>query len=292
MPKEETGVKPVEQTEVPPTSETTGEETVPPTEETPPIEDEVTEKDGDKVVPLSAHIAQREDYQKKIRELEEKMGTKGEQTQEQTAGSPDFNWDEILGLNKEKQPEPAPAQPKPDQLREINERIREMRENGDELGAAWLVGQFFSGQQENMRDAARKVVKDYDSLPLNTVTTREVEFFRQNPEALRGVLAKVKTTGQTTSSKKEEIKIGNKDGNWDEVLKQERKNAVEEYIKSMTSQSGISGEGARSDSTTPTEAFELDENGIKYMQRRGIPKEKWPLYAEQLKREQELEGRF
>ena len=158
MADEPTGAKPDEQQaqqpEVTPTLGITGEkvdQSVSPTDADPSVieDDQVVEKDGQKVVPLDALLAERT----KRQELEQQLKAPNEQQQQAqepqteeptTEESPEINWDELLGLT---QPQPAPAsattpqqptaqptQPAPQlpaSVQEFNESLREQRESGE-----------------------------------------------------------------------------------------------------------------------------------------------------------------
>jgi hypothetical protein len=319
MPEPQTGNKPAEnkQPDVMPTQEPTGtkkEQSVMPTDAAPIIDEDPTiEKDGQKVVPFDSYKAEKEkrqDIEARLRQFEEQQAKpkEPEKPQEPDEETPAIDWDSLLGLtgNQPQQPDQSkptehkpqptapPSQVSPDWLRNFNEELREMRENGDELGAIYRAGMFFQAQQDAMRNAAKKVVKDFDTLPLHTVDSTELQFFQQNPEALRAVLAKIKS-GKSVSLPTASQKPSNDNNNappanWQELQEKLRQEGREEAMKALTAQSGISGEGTRADTAPSGEAFELDEEGKNYMRKRGIPEDKWPLYAKQL--HHELEGRF
>ena len=317
MADEPTGSKPADdqtqQPDVMPTQDETGtkeDPSVMPADQTPIIDDDPTiEKDGQKVVPFDSYKAEkdkRQELEKKLQEQQKPQAT--EQSTEETPveESPDINWDELLGINQQPTQQPAqttqpqqpaqPAQVSPDALRDFNESLREQRESGDELGALWRAGQFFTAQQDAMRGAAKRVVKDYDNLPLHTVDNTELQFFQQNPEALRAVLAKVKS-GKGTTPQQPTPQPSN-DGNnaqpadWQELIDKARQEGREETVRGLAASAGTTGEGTRAGTAPSGEVYELDEVGMDYVRKRGIPQEKWPEYAKLLQKENDMQGRY
>jgi hypothetical protein len=322
MPEPETGIKPDQpQASQPGDADqeqkgTKPDQSVMPTDQNQPtIEDDKTiEKDGQKVVPFDSYKAEKDKRQELEDQLNQLKGQQPQAAQTPTGEPqpkpeeelPDINWDELLGISEQPSQTPAqqttpaqptqpPSVPTQDWFRQTNERIAEMRADGNEIGAYALLRQLEKGYESNMKRTARRWIKDYDNLPLSTISDEEVAAFAQNPEALRGILAKAKSGNFGGKPASTPSANGNnaQPADWQELIEKSRQEGREEAMRGLASSSGTSGEGARGSTVAPGETYELDESDpevVRYMNQRGIPREKWPQYAEALHKK--LEGRF
>lgn len=316
MADEPTGSKPADdqtqQPDVMPTQDETGtkeDPSVMPADQTPIIDDDPTiEKDGQKVVPFDSYKAEKEkrqELEKKLQEQQQQKPQATEQSTEETPAeeTPDVNWEELLKQSQQPATQPTQAQPtqpttqlSSDWVQQTNERIAEMRANGDEMGAYALLRQIETSYVNGLKRDARRWVKNYDELPLHTVTDEEVVTFQQNSEALRAILAKVKS-GKGTTPQQPTPQPSN-DGNnaqpadWQELIDKARQEGREETVRGLAASAGTTGEGTRAGTAPSGEVYELDEVGMDYVRKRGIPQEKWPEYAKLLQKENDMQGRY
>lgn len=298
MTKDAKGEK--EDPKVPPTSDETGEEkvAVPPTEDT---EEEVVEQDGKKLVPLDALLAERKKRQEleKAKEKEPEPEPEPEEEKPEETPAPLFDWSKMFGEpepSKETPQPPKPLQPQqPPTMEDFNEILNEKISEGKSLEALAMAFNFWNGYQDNLRSDARKLIPDYDDLPVNRVSQQEVQFFQQNPEALKGLLAKVRYGGKANMAPSPMPAPNKPATDTESAWEKQKQKWIEEGRRSALGEvgktAGMTTEGPGGP-TPAGEEYVLGEREREFFLSKGYTEDQFPELAKALKEENERLGRF
>ena len=282
---------------VPPTSDDAGDDKTagPPPDEL-DFEEEVVEQEGKKLVPLDALLAER-----KKRQEAEKVKVEPEpepEVEPAETPAPLFDWGKMFG-----EPEPAkepqqpqrPLQPQqPPTMDDFNEMLNEKMSEGKPLEALSMAFNLWKGYEDNLETDARKLIPDYDDLPVGKISQQEIAFFQQNPKALKGLLAKVKYGGKIPVAPPPTIPtkpVTDTDSAWD---KQKQK-WIEEGRKSALGDVGKIAGMTTEGSSGPTPAgdqYTLGETEKKWFLSQGYKEDELPELAKMVQEENERLGRF
>lgn len=256
-----------------------------PPEEDLEYEGEVFEDDlGQRMVPLDAVLDERRKRQELEGRLNKGQGQNQGQGQSQEP-PPDFNWDLLQQALQEQQGQQGGQQGQQPQVSpdEWNDRFREMYDENP-WGAMMTAFGMFNDHRERMRNQARKFVPDYDNLPVYDVSDQEVMALMQNPDAVRGLIAKSKFRNRRTGARSSDFEDFGQTEPELTPAEKERQRLIDEgrrmereAIMKMGSGAGMSGEspssGGQARSGRGGAQVDLDEQSKNYFRARGYTDE-------------------